>query len=98
MAKELKAEVLGCEKLSLRQIQFICQKRLGLPSCCGTKKPLLTVKMVKKRLTFCKKYCKWTEKNWDTVMFSDDSKFYLTNPRAKKGWRSSNVSRYKQRS
>jgi hypothetical protein len=61
--RSFKAEVPGCEKLSVRQIQFICQKRLGLPSRCASKKPLLMAKMVKKRLAFCKKYRKWTEKN-----------------------------------
>ncbi len=61
--RSFKAEVPGCEKLSVRQIQLICQKRLGLPSRCASKKPLLMAKMVKKRLAFCKKYRKWTEKN-----------------------------------
>jgi hypothetical protein len=96
-AKELKAEVPGCAKLSVRQIQFICKQRLALPSGCAAKKPLLTAKMIRKRLTFCKKYRKWTEKNWDSVMFSDESTFRLINPRAQKVRRPSTVCRYKQR-
>jgi hypothetical protein len=39
-AKELKAEVPGCAKLSVSQIQLICQKRLALPSRCAAKKAL----------------------------------------------------------
>jgi hypothetical protein len=94
MAKELKAEVPGCEKLSVRQIQYICQKRLGLLSCCATKKPLLKAKIVKKRLAFCKKYPNWTEKNWDIVIFSDESIFCLLNSRAQKVRRPSTISGY----
>lgn len=53
--------------------------------------------MVKKRLAFCKKHLHWTEKDWETVMFSDESTFRLINPRAQKVRRPLGVNRYKQR-
>ncbi len=46
-AKELKAEVIGWQNVSVRTIQKICKVRLGLPSHCAAKKPLLMAKMVK---------------------------------------------------
>jgi transposase len=96
-AKEVKAEVSGWSNISVRTIQKVCQKRLCLPSRCAAKKPLLTAKMVKKRISFCKKHRHWTEKDWEEVMFSDESTFRLINPRAQKVRRSSQTSRYKQR-
>jgi hypothetical protein len=48
-ARELKGEVPGFVDISVRTIQHICQKRLGLPSRCAAKKPLLTAKIVKKK-------------------------------------------------
>jgi hypothetical protein len=66
MAKQLlKMEVPGWS------FQDICNKRLGLLSQCAAKKPLLTEKMVKKKLAFCNKFKAWTAKDWETVMFSD---------------------------
>jgi DDE superfamily endonuclease len=89
--------VEGMEKLSVRQIQKICQKRLGLPSRSAAKKPLLTEKMVKKRLAFCHKHKSWSDADWENVMFSDESKFDLYNPRAQRCRRPSQVDRYKQK-
>ena len=96
-AKELKRMVEGWSHVSVRRIQAICQKRLGLPSRCAAKKPLLTDRMVKKRLAFCRKHRHWTEEDWENVMFSDESKFDLYNPRAQKCRRPSASNRYKQR-
>jgi hypothetical protein len=62
----------------------VCQKRLGLPSSRVVKKPLLTEKMVRKRLMFCRKHHDWTEEEWETRMFSDESLFRLINLRAQK--------------
>jgi transposase len=53
--------------------------------------------MVKKRLAFCKKFKSWTAKDWETVMFSDESTFAIINPRAQKVRRPSFSSRYKQK-
>jgi hypothetical protein len=60
-AKELKSEVAGWSNVSVRTIQTICQKRLEMPSRCATKKPLLTEKIVRKRIAFCKKHRDWTK-------------------------------------
>ncbi len=58
--KELKKDVPGWDKISVRMIQHVLQKQLGLPSRVAAKKPLLTQAMVKKRLRFCLKYKNWT--------------------------------------
>lgn len=39
------------------------------------KKAKLSPKNIKDRLTFCKKYGKWTKEDWNKVMFSDESTF-----------------------
>jgi transposase len=96
-ARELKKEVIGWSDISVRTIQKICQRKLGLPSRCAAKKPLLTARMVKKRIAFCKKYRSWTEKDWERVMFSDESTFRLVNPRAQRVRRPTMTNRYKQR-
>jgi hypothetical protein len=51
-AKELKQEVNGWSNIPMRTIQMVCQKRLSLLSRTAAKKPLLTAKMIKKRLNF----------------------------------------------
>ena len=93
-AKELKAEVAGWDKMSVRSIQHIVQKRLQIPSRCAAKKPLLTAAMISKRIKFCKKYRDFNK--WDDVMFSDESTFRLVNPRSQMVRRHSSISRYKQ--
>jgi hypothetical protein len=96
-AKELKNEVAGWSHVSVRSIQDICKKRLGMPSRCAAKKPLLTDKMVRKRMSFCKKHRSWSKQDWEDVMFSDESTFRLVNPRSQKVRRSSVMNRYKQK-
>ena len=41
-----------------------------MPARRPLKKPLMTEKMRKKRLAFCKEFKKWTENEWKAVMFS----------------------------
>jgi transposase len=96
-AKEIKSEVPGWKNASVRLIQHVCQKRLKILSRAAAKKPLLTSAMVKKRLRFCKKHLHWTEKDWETVMFSDESTFKLINPRSQRVRRPTGINRYKQR-
>ena len=96
-ARELKREVSGWHDVSIRTIQKVCQKKLGMPSRSAAKKPLLTAAMVKKRLSFCRKYRSWTAQDWERVMFSDESTFRLVNPRAQKVRRPTLSNRYKQR-
>jgi len=96
-AKEVKAELPGWGNASVRLIQKTSQTRLKMPSRSAAKKPLLTAAMVKKRIAFCKKHLRWTEDDWEKVMFSDESTFKLINPRAQRVRRPAGVNRYKQR-
>ncbi len=38
-------------------------------------KPLLTSKMMVKRLKFAKQYAHWTPEDWSKIMYSDESTF-----------------------
>jgi transposase len=96
-AREVKQELLGFDNISVRRIQELLQKNLKMPAKSAAKKPLLTAKMTKKRLAFCRKYLKWTPKQWENVMFSDESTFRLVNSRASIVRRPKGISRYKQR-
>lgn len=49
----------------------------GLNGRVARKKPLLSKTQKKKRLEWAKKYRKWTEKDWERVLFSDESPFTL---------------------
>ena len=56
------------------------QRRLvecGLLAYRPKKKPLLTNKMKQKRLSWAKQHVSWTMDQWNSVIFSDDSKFNL---------------------
>jgi len=95
-AREIKQELAGFGDISVRRIQEVLLKELKMPARVAAKKPLLTKKMVKKRLSFCKKYLHWTPKQWESVMFSDESTFRLVNSRGTTVRRSKGVSRYKE--
>lgn len=45
----------------------------GLKSYRPSKKPFLTVKNIKDRLTFCRKYKDFSNQDWSRVMFSDEA-------------------------
>lgn len=47
----------------------------GLKSYRPARKPQLSAKNVRDRLTFCKKFKHWTPEQWEHVMFSDESTF-----------------------
>ena len=61
------------EGVSIRTIQHRLKNDLDLPCKRAAKKPLLTEKMRKKRLTFAKNYQHWTPQQRRKVMFSDES-------------------------
>jgi hypothetical protein len=65
MDRQLKAEVNGWSNVSVRTMQKVCQKNLEVSPRLAAKKPLITPRMVRKRLQFCKKYRSWTEKDWE---------------------------------
>ncbi len=73
----MKQELPGFNEISVRRIQEVLQKNLKMPSRTAAKKPLLTPLMTRKRIKFCKKYLNWTPKQWENVMFSDESTFRL---------------------
>jgi hypothetical protein len=58
-----------------RSVQHALQKYLKMPSRVMAMKPLLTSKMMVKRLKFAKKYAHWTPEDWSKVMCSDESTF-----------------------
>jgi hypothetical protein len=76
--------------------QELLQKGLKMLARIAAQKPLLNKKTKKKMLAFCKKYLKWTPKQWENVIFSDDSTFCLVNSRGTKVRRPSGISCCKQ--
>ena len=53
-------------------------KSLGSQSRIPSTKPLLNLKQKAKRLKWARRYSKWSEKDWQHVIFSDESKFVIT--------------------
>jgi transposase len=49
----------------------------GLKCCKPVCRPLLTNKMMEKRLLFARKYVNWPLESWNSVIWSDESKFNL---------------------
>ncbi len=96
-ACEVKQELPGFSDISVRRIQEVLQKNVKIPSRTAAKKPLLMPLMTRKRIKFGKKYLNWTPKQWENVMFSDESKFRLVNSRGIKVRRPSRLNSYKQR-
>jgi hypothetical protein len=78
-------------------IQHVLQKQLGLPSRVPAKKPLLTQAMLKKHLKFCQKYKNWMERDWASVVFSDELTFRILNSRGATVRRLSTMDRYRQK-
>ncbi len=72
----------GWNNAAMRMIQDIqtISKRLELPSRSTSKKPPLTEKMIKKRLTYCEKHKASTEKDWEI----DKSALSIINPKVQK--------------
>ena len=66
----------GAENLSVRTVQ----RRLvdaGLFGRRPVKKPLISKKNRTARLEFAKAHVNWTEQQWNTILWSDESKFNL---------------------
>lgn len=71
-ARELRSE------LSLDVSTQTIRNRLhevGLRSRVAPKKPLLTDRNKENRLQFCQDHAPWTEREWEAVVFSDESTF-----------------------
>ena len=52
-------------------------KAVGLNGRQAVKKPLLTGRHQQLRREFCQEYRNWTQVDWSTVIFTDESKFLL---------------------
>lgn len=76
-AKQLKKALPVLANISIRRIQHICQKDLGLPSRKMSEKPLINERMKQQRLAFAREYENWGVEDWKKVMFSDESHFEL---------------------
>ena len=97
-AAELKAKYPSYfSHVSNRTMQRVARDELKLPIRKAAAKPLLTVKMVKKRLKFCRQYKDFTPAQWSKVMWSDESLFKVIS--ARKCWvrRPKDVSRFHPR-
>ncbi len=76
-AKKLKETNRCLASLAVRTIQDVLKREMGLPSRHAAKKPLLTNRMLDKRLAFANRYKNWEVEDWKTVMFSDESHFEI---------------------
>ncbi|GFY13858.1 transposable element Tcb1 transposase [Trichonephila clavipes] len=52
--------------------------RIGLRGCKARPKPLLTEFQRKRRLTWAREHSLWTIKDWEKVIFSDESQFCIS--------------------
>ena len=73
--KTLYPDDLG--NVSVRTIQRAFIRDLNMRAWVPAKKPLLTERMIQKRIQFCERYRNWSEEDWEGVMFSDESTFRL---------------------
>lgn len=58
----------------------VCRRSLlswSLHGRVAARKPLLSLRNVKKRLAFARKHVKWSKSKWAKVLFTDESKFEL---------------------
>ncbi|KAH9381487.1 hypothetical protein HPB48_005538 [Haemaphysalis longicornis] len=50
-------------------------KEAGLSNCVAAKKPFLTGRQCQQRLQFAQEHQHWSQEEWGTVVFSDESTF-----------------------
>jgi hypothetical protein len=96
-SSDLRQTVPKLASLSDRTIQRSLQKHLNMLSRCAAQKQLLTEKMKKKRIAFCKAYKDWPPKQWEKVMYSDESTFRCIRSTTYKVQRPSGSNRYDSR-
>ncbi|GFX94510.1 hypothetical protein TNCV_3087391 [Trichonephila clavipes] len=53
-------------------------REIGLRGCKARPKPLLTDFQRKRRLTWAREHSLWTIKDWEKVIFSDESQFCIS--------------------
>lgn len=91
-AKQLKTEVPEAGTVSDRTIRrYLC--RNGLYGRIAAPKPKLTPDHIRKRIDFCRSKRDWTLRDWNRVIFTDESKLEI-NPRRKQFVNARHVSKY----
>ncbi len=93
-AGELKKRIPALANKAEHSMQHALQKYLKMPSRVMAMKPLLTSKMMVKRLKFAKKYGHWTPEDWSKVMYSDELTFRCVRNIRKKVRRPSGSNRF----
>lgn len=68
-----------CNNVTLRTIQTRLANKFNMPARRPAKKPMITTKMRKSRIEFCKSHRHWSIDDWKSVMFSDESTFLQHN-------------------
>jgi len=96
-AADLKTTCPELAHLAERTISHALQKHLKMPSRVAAMKPLLSVKMKKKRLQFAKKHKDWSAADWSKVMYSDESTFRCIRATRSKVRRPSGSNRFDSR-
>ena len=74
-----------------------CLQKMGMHFKKFLLKPLLTKRHRAKRRDFCKKFAKWTEKEWSRVIFTDEKMFRIRLCRKVAGWRPKSASKFEAR-
>ncbi len=96
-AADIKTSVPELADISIRTISRALLHHLKMPSRMAAQKPMLTRKMMTKRLQFAKKYRNWSAEAWSKVMFSDESTFRCIRATRSRVRRPKTVSRYLSR-
>jgi hypothetical protein len=72
-ANEIKAQLPALGNVSVTTVKRRLQCDLQLRAYRPAIKPLISLKNVKDRITFCKRHQHWTVDDWRRVLFSDES-------------------------
>lgn len=84
-AKELKEKNPKLlQQVSVRTVQRRLKDDLCYEHRAPRRKPILTEKQRQKRVQFCKKYLKWDNEKWKSVLWSDEATFNVTGNRGGK--------------
>ena len=84
-AKELKEKNPKLiQQVSVRTVQCRLKNDLCYEHRAPRRKPILTEKQRQKRVQFCKKYLKWDNEKWKSVLWSDEATFNVTGNRGGK--------------
>jgi len=68
------------KRIGTRVSETTIRRRLheaGLKGRKPRKKPLLSIRNIRKRLTWAKEHVKWTDQEWSKIIWSDESKYCI---------------------